>query len=74
MLSKRPDVLTDKESSDRIGIVRNRKTKQKKRRIEMNIWKSDYSGEIYEMPTDWLPQFPGWTLIGTKEEVEKELA
>lgn len=40
----------------------------------MNIWKSDYSGEIYEMPTDWLPQFPGWTLIGTKEEVEKELA
>lgn len=32
----------------------------------MNIWKSLYSGEIYEMPKDWLPKFDGWVLIGTK--------
>lgn len=33
----------------------------------MNVWKSEYTGEIYEMPVDWIPQYDGWTLIGTVE-------
>ena len=33
----------------------------------VNIWKSTYSGEIYEMDVDWLPKFGGWDLIGTRE-------
>lgn len=33
--------------------------------MKMNLWKSEYTGEIYEMPTDWIPQYGGWTLIGT---------
>lgn len=32
----------------------------------MNIWKSLYSGETYEMPKDWMPKFGGWILVGTK--------
>ncbi len=33
-----------------------------------NLWKSTYTNEIYEMPTDWLPQFGGWELVGTIEK------
>lgn len=33
---------------------------------KVNIWKSVYSGEIYKMPVDWMPQFGGWELIGTE--------
>lgn len=33
--------------------------------MRMNIWKSLYTGETYEMPTDWLPEYGGWELIGT---------
>ena len=33
-----------------------------------NIWMSEYTGETFEMPTDWLPQFEGWVLIGTTED------
>lgn len=36
--------------------------------MKYNLWKSVYSGEIYEMPIDWLPKFGGWELIGTIEK------
>ena len=32
---------------------------------KVNLWKSIYSGQVYEMPLDWMPQFDGWELIGT---------
>lgn len=35
---------------------------------KFNLWKSEYTGEIYEMPKDWLPKFGGWVLIGTIEK------
>ena len=35
---------------------------------KFNLWKSVYSGQVYEMPLDWLPQFGGWELIGTIEK------
>lgn len=34
----------------------------------MNLWKSTLSGVVYEMPTDWLPQFGGWELVGTVQK------
>ena len=37
--------------------------------MKINLWKSIYSDEIYEMPIDWLPKFGGWELVGT---IEKE--
>jgi len=33
-----------------------------------NLWRSTYTNEIYEMPTDWLPKFDGWELVGTIEK------
>ena len=33
-----------------------------------NLWKSIYTNKIYEMPTDWLPTYGGWELIGTVEK------
>lgn len=33
-----------------------------------NLWKSVYTGIIYEMDIDWLPQFGGWELVGTIEK------
>ena len=36
--------------------------------MTMNIWKSVYTGETYEMPVDWLPTFGGWELVGTIEK------
>jgi hypothetical protein len=32
-----------------------------------NLWKSIYTGEVYEIPVDieYLPKFGGWELIGT---------
>ena len=30
-----------------------------------NIWRSTYTNQTYEMPTDWVPQFGGWELIGS---------
>lgn len=32
---------------------------------KINIWKSLYTNELYEMPIDWLPQFGGWELVET---------
>ena len=37
----------------------------------VNIWKSTPSGMVYEMPTDWLPRFGGWELLGTEERPEE---
>lgn len=34
----------------------------------VNIWKSELTGKIYEMPVDWLPKFGGWTLLDTIEK------
>jgi hypothetical protein len=31
----------------------------------VNLWKSVYTGETYEAPTDWMPKFGGWELVGT---------
>lgn len=39
--------------------------------MKMNVWKSIYTGEVYEMPMDWMPQFEGWELIGTVEKQER---
>lgn len=36
--------------------------------MKFNLWKSDYTDEVYEMPTDWMPKFGGWTMIGTIEK------
>lgn len=36
--------------------------------MKMNVWRSTYTGEVYEMPMDWMPQFDGWELIGTVEK------
>lgn len=37
----------------------------------MNVWKSIYTGQEYEMPMDWMPKFGGWELIGTVEKQER---
>lgn len=37
----------------------------------MNVWRSIYTGEVYEMPMDWIPKFGGWELIGTVEKQER---
>lgn len=34
----------------------------------MNVWKSEYTDQMYEMPVDWMPQYDGWTLVGTIEK------
>lgn len=34
----------------------------------MNVWRSIYTGEVYEMPMDWMPKFEGWELVGTVEK------
>ena len=39
--------------------------------MKMNVWKSIYTGEVYEMPMDWMPKFGGWELIGTVEKQER---
>lgn len=33
-----------------------------------NLWKSEYTNEVYELPTDILPKFGGWILLGTIEK------
>lgn len=33
--------------------------------MKVNLWKSVYTGQIYEAPADWLPKFGGWELVGT---------
>lgn len=30
-----------------------------------NLWHSIPSNLVYEMPTDWMPRFGGWELLGT---------
>ena len=35
-----------------------------------SYWKSTYTGEIYEMETDWKPKFGGWEKT-TEEEYKK---
>ena len=32
----------------------------------VNLWKGYRENVIYEMPTDWLPQYDGWHLVGTE--------
>ena len=32
-----------------------------------NLWKSVYTNQVYEMPTDIKPDGIGWELIGTVE-------
>lgn len=43
--------------------------------MKKNLWKSVYTGNVYEMPVDWMPKFAGWELVGTvkkkSEKVEK---
>ena len=36
--------------------------------MKKNLWKSTYTGQVYEMSIDWLPQFGGWELVGTIEK------
>lgn len=33
--------------------------------MKYNLWKSVYTGVVYEISTDWLPQYGGWELVGT---------
>lgn len=33
--------------------------------MKYNLWKSIYTGCIYEIPADVLPKFGGWELVGT---------
>jgi len=50
------------------GIIKSSREKRKEKKMKVNLWKSTYSGQVYEMPLDWLPQFGGWELIGTIEK------
>lgn len=36
--------------------------------MKVNVWRSIYSGNTYEMPIDWLPSYSGWELIATIEK------
>lgn len=38
-------------------------------KVLVNVWKSTYTNEVYEMPTEWLPKFGGWELVATIEKV-----
>ena len=49
------------------NVITIKKGTEKKMK-KVNIWRSEYTGEIYKMPIDWLPKFGGWQLIGTEEE------
>ena len=33
--------------------------------MKVNVWRSIYTGNEYEMPLDWLPEFEGWELVRT---------
>lgn len=33
--------------------------------MKYNLWKSVYTGMVYEISADWLPQYGGWELVGT---------
>jgi hypothetical protein len=47
-------------------IYYNHKEKRKGAKImKYNLWKSTLTGKIYEAPTDFIPQFGGWELVGT---------
>lgn len=35
-----------------------------------SYWKSEYTGVIYQMPIDWLPDFGGWVKV-TEAEYNK---
>lgn len=35
---------------------------------KVNLWRSVYTGNVYEADTNWLPKFGGWELIGTIEK------
>jgi hypothetical protein len=36
-----------------------------------NLWKSEYTGVIYELPVDFMPTYlNGWQLVGTIEKEE----
>jgi len=42
-------------------------------RKKVAIWRSTYSGELYEMPADWMPRFGGWELqaLCYEDEIDK---
>ena len=56
------------DKSPGLWYYNTRKRKTKEIKNMKNIWMSEYTGETFEMPTDWLPQFGGWGLIGTTED------
>ena len=39
---------------------------------KVNIWRSTYSGQVYEMPVDWLPDYGGWELVATELREDKK--
>ena len=43
------------------------KGKGNKKMKKWNLWKSEYTGWVYPQPTDLLPKYGGWTIIGTIE-------
>lgn len=57
----------DKQNRMCYNVITIKKGTEKKMK-KVNIWRSEYTGEIYKMPVDWLPKFGGWQLIGTEEE------
>lgn len=42
------------------------------KKMKVNLWKSIYTGKVYEMPVDWVPQFGGWELVGTIEKTKNK--
>ena len=32
---------------------------------KVNLWRSIYTGTVYQMELDWLPQYGGYDLLGT---------
>lgn len=40
--------------------------------MKVNLWKSKYTNNVYEMPLDWIPQYDGWELVGTIEKISKK--
>lgn len=49
------------------GIIKTQKGKGNKKMKKWNLWKSEYTGWVYPQPTDLLPKYGGWTIVGTVE-------
>ena len=47
------------------------KERENEKMKKVNLWKSVYTGEIYNASVDWFPKFGIWELVGTEEQTAK---